>query len=800
MAASRALGSLTIDLVARIGGFSKGMSEAERASDKATREIAKKNAARAREVRKAWDGIGNVIGAAFAGISAGAIFGKFITESINAQNEQAQLAAVLKSTGEAAGFSADQLNKMADSLAAKSVFGAGDINQAQTRLLSYTGIVGQEFPRALQAAIDMATRMGVEVSQAAETVGKALDSPKDGLAALSKQGFRFTEDQKALVEELQNTGKTAQAQDVILRALESAYGGAAQAARDTFGGSLLALREQLNDLMTGDDGSLKGATDSVNNLTRTLASPETKTAFGLFTSWLANAGATALTSAANLINFIGAKNKLDIVLGNDQFGQLSKNAEMFSDQLEQSTKRIEQLKIAADNEPNNPRRAAALKAEQERWKTLTKQRQDATDALKGFADPVKVPGIDPTGFAALDANGLKQPIDAAGAAARAKAREEAEKAAKRAGEAAAARAKQEMEAADRAVRALKEQLGLVGDLTEVQQLQARIEAGTVKFITDAQKKQAFEYARQLDVRKQALELFDEELKGYDKIIEAEKKATEERTKRLDALSGYDKVKEQIEDMELLNDAFERGELGLEDYRAAFNKLNEQSEVFGEKTVTAFNDIGEFTKEAARSIQNTLGDALYNIGETGFKGLAKGFADTLRKMASDALAAQLAKKLFGDFDKGGGLGGVFGGLFDSAKGAFNNAGGLSGIFGSIGSFFGRATGGFTAPGSMYQVNENGPELLSYGNKTMLMMGGQSGNVTPLSPMGGGSKAPIINNYGAQVDTYMSNDQLIIEIDKRIGKQGPKMVERQLSNPNSRGGKALSRNTTASWRRS
>lgn len=792
MAGARALGSLTIDLVAKIGGFTRGMSEAERASDKATRAIAQKNAARAREVRKAWDGIGNVIGAAFAGISAGAIFGKFITESINAQNEQAQLAAVLKSTGEAAGFGADQLNKMAEALAGKSTFGAGDINQAQTRLLSYTGIVGQEFPRALQAAIDMATRMGVEVSQAAETVGKALDSPKDGLEALSKQGFRFTEDQKALVERLQETGKTAEAQDVILRALESAYGGAAEAARNTFGGSLLALQEQLNDLMTGDDGSLQGATDAVNNLTRTLASPETKSAFGLFTSWMANAGATALSSAANLINFIGAKNKLDIVLGNDQFGKLKKNAEETTKALEDSTLRLEQL--SAGNASQSPKRAKQIDEERKKWEQLAEQQRAAGDALREFARPVQIPGIDPTGFSALDANGYKPPVDAAGEAKRKKEREEAEKAAKRAGEAAASRAKQEMEAADRAVRALKEQLGLVGDLTEVQQLQARIEAGTVKFITDAQKKQAFEYARQLDVRKQALELFDEELKGYDKIIEAEKDAEKARKDRLDSLTGDDTVRKQIEDMNLLLEAYSKGDIGFEKFKLSFDGL-------GEKVTEVNDDIGEFTKEAARSIQNTLGDALYNIGENGFKGLAKGFADTLRKMAADALAAKLAEKLFGDFDKkGGGLGGLVGELFGSAKGAFNNAGGLSGIFGSIGSFFGRATGGFTAPGSMYQVNENGPELLSYGNKTILMMGGQSGNVTPLSPMGGGSKAPIINNYGAQVDTYMSNDQLIIEIDKRIGKQGPKMVERQLSNPNSRGGKALSRNTTASWRRS
>jgi phage-related minor tail protein len=66
--------------------------------------------------------------------------------------------------------------------------------------------------------------------------------------------------------------------------------------------------------------------------------------------------------------------------------------------------------------------------------------------------------------------------------------------------------------------------------------------------------------------------------------------------------------------------------------------------------------------------------------------------------------------------------------------------------------GRATGGSTRRGSLYEVNERGPELLSVNNRTYLMMGGKDGFVTPntgsapSAARGGGSRinyAPVIN---------------------------------------------------------
>lgn len=201
-----------------------------------------------------------------AALGGSAVFARFIAETKAAEQEQAQLAAVLKSTGEAAGWSQAQLNKMADTLASKSTYSSGAINEAQTRLLSYTNIAGKEFPRAMQSVIDMSARMGMDVKSSAETIGRALDIPSEGLTALTRQGFRFTEEQKNMVKAMEETGRTGEAQAIILEALESSYGGAAEAARNTFGGALADLQNNISSLMTGGDGSVSGLTVATNTL------------------------------------------------------------------------------------------------------------------------------------------------------------------------------------------------------------------------------------------------------------------------------------------------------------------------------------------------------------------------------------------------------------------------------------------------------------------------------------------------------------------------------------------------------
>jgi len=289
--ASKSLGVLTLDLVARTGNFVAGLDQAARHSQKRAKEIEKSMA-------NAADAIKNVVGALAVGVS----FTQIIRATADLQNEQAQLAAVLKSTGEAAGFSQGKLNEMAEALSRTSIISAGEINQAQTTLLAFTGIVGEEFPRALQAAIDMASRTGMSVVSASETIGRALDIPSKGLAALSKQGFRFSEDQKKLAEYLESTGRTAEAQAIILAALEESYGGAAEAARNTLGGALTALSNSFTDLLTGEDG-VDDATKAINELTDTLSDPRIKQAFSTIVAGVFNITEAVARALPHLVEF-----------------------------------------------------------------------------------------------------------------------------------------------------------------------------------------------------------------------------------------------------------------------------------------------------------------------------------------------------------------------------------------------------------------------------------------------------------------------------------------------------------------
>ena len=166
---------------------------------------------------------------------------------------------------------------MAAAMEKATTFSGGDINQAQTTLLAFTGIFDNQFNRALQSAADMAARTGVTVKAAAETIGRALDVPSKGLTALSKQGFRFTEEQKKMALAMESAGNIAGAQGIILQALEESYGGAASAARETFGGAMDALQHTISALLTGE-GSLEGARLAIESLNEVLSSPVAKAA------------------------------------------------------------------------------------------------------------------------------------------------------------------------------------------------------------------------------------------------------------------------------------------------------------------------------------------------------------------------------------------------------------------------------------------------------------------------------------------------------------------------------------------
>jgi hypothetical protein len=190
--------------------------------------------------------------AAFGAMSAAAVF--LVKEAMDAQEAEAQLNAVLKSTGGIAGVTADAVQDLSRSLSLVTRYGDDAITAGQSMLLTFTGIGKDIFPEATKAMLDMSTAMGQDLKSTAIQLGKALNSPAEGLSALTRVGVRFTAEQEQMVKSLVAQGKTVEAQKIILQELQTEFGGSAEAAGKTFAGQLDILRNKLLAL-AGDVGA-----------------------------------------------------------------------------------------------------------------------------------------------------------------------------------------------------------------------------------------------------------------------------------------------------------------------------------------------------------------------------------------------------------------------------------------------------------------------------------------------------------------------------------------------------------------
>lgn len=234
----------------------------------------------------------NLVKGALGGLSAafvgGAVLRKLTAETVDAQRETAQLAAVLKSTGGAAGVTMGELNEMAASLQGLSIHSDGAIKGAQALLLTFTGIRGPQFKGATQAVLDMATAMGTDLKSASIQVGKALNDPVKGITALQRVGVSFTQSQKDVIEKLVETGQKAKAQELILKELQVEFGGSALAARNTLGGALTHLGNKWDELFEISDSSADGIAGAINRIADALPNAKAKidTAFSGLIRWI----------------------------------------------------------------------------------------------------------------------------------------------------------------------------------------------------------------------------------------------------------------------------------------------------------------------------------------------------------------------------------------------------------------------------------------------------------------------------------------------------------------------------------
>jgi phage-related protein len=202
--------------------------------------------------KDAGGGLQKGFGKAIAGL-AGIIAGAFTVRAITNFAKDSLLAAEAVSTADARirninstmglfGSETDAVSqRLIDFAKSNEILLAVDenvIKSTQAKLLTFgalaatAGEVGGAFDRATMAAIDLEAAGFGAAEQQAVALGKALNDPIKGLAALGKSGITFTDAEKEKIRVLQESGDLLGAQNILLDAIEGQVQGTAAATAD----------------------------------------------------------------------------------------------------------------------------------------------------------------------------------------------------------------------------------------------------------------------------------------------------------------------------------------------------------------------------------------------------------------------------------------------------------------------------------------------------------------------------------------------------------------------------------------
>lgn len=156
--------------------------------------------------------------------------------------------ALLKSTGNAAGFAGHELDAMAKAVALNTLASVEGIKDTQNVLLTFKGVSESAFTDAITLSQDMAAVMGTDSKAAALQLGKALESPTEGISALKRAGVSFTQSERDMIRAMEESGRVAEAQTYILETLKNQIGGAGAAEADTLSGAIDTFGQRWQEL------------------------------------------------------------------------------------------------------------------------------------------------------------------------------------------------------------------------------------------------------------------------------------------------------------------------------------------------------------------------------------------------------------------------------------------------------------------------------------------------------------------------------------------------------------------------
>lgn len=678
--ATRSLGTLTLDLVARIGGFTAGMDKASRESEKWRKEV-EKNAKAA----------GAAIGAAAAaGVTA---LTAMTIATVNNAQELSRFAAISGTTEEtfqryATGAKlvgveqeklADIFKDVNDKVGEFMQTGGGQLKDFFENIAPKVGVTAEQFrklsgPQALELYVSSLEKAGSSQTEMTFYL-EALADETTALLPLLKnnaEGFREIGDAAARAGAIldQDTIRAANELAAATFLSEQAFAGMKNQIMSALLPTLADLADELFDVTT-DTTMASDAGDVLSGILKGL----TATATGAYAAFmLVGKSIAALGAAFSAAGVEGSDLLLGPLSGPVIGAKVAKNFESFKGALSVGFDDVKETADKFATMLDGIWNAGSGGESSGRVKRLAEM----------MAELRKNSGSAATGLASL-----------------ATANDQAAKSAASA-----------MKAIDSQVASLQLQAATLG-MTEK-------EATLFKLALDGATE------AQLNSARAALEQVEAYNAQQDALKENEELMKRVREIQISTWSDASQaLQEYQEKVETLREALLKGKISQDEYDSTLEGLDEGLRKTGETGKESAGVVQEAWNEAARSMQSSLSDFLFDPFEDGLKGMIKNFGTTIQRMIADAVAADLMGRIFGSAMPGGeGTGWV------QTAGNF-----LSSVFGG-----GRANGGPVSAGMLYEVGEfNRPEVLHMGGK-QYMIPGNNGNVSPMRG-GGGS---IVNN--------------------------------------------------------
>jgi phage-related minor tail protein len=547
---------------------------------------------------------------------------EIIDHTVAADNALRRLDATIRAVGTNIGAHRRELLELAEEIQGSTMFDNDQALQAMGTLVKFGNISGDVFKQAVKLSADMAAVMGSDMPSAAQMLGKALQSPTEGLKGLEREFGKLTQSQRDHIESLVTQGRTLEAQKAILEAVRSKVGGVA---------------EEMN---TGLSKATRDVTKNWDDFLKALGR----------TDIIGGSAARSMGAIADILShwnsLLGETTPLDNYMR--KLGEVQEKID-FLQRAEGSA--ADRRRADAAKLPPGFRRDQLLAPDRELEELRAQERK-----LSAMVNALGRAG-DPSTFDARDLRMRQTNL-------------KPELGGKPTGD------------VDNTFRDLRqrydEMLAKVGDLSTAEETALLLETEKYKTLAPMEKDKIMNLAKQIDEKRINLLVdkitYDQEKKGIQDQIEALRKADEEQQKLVmhfrEMADPTLKIRLEMEQLDLL---LQKGAIDAETWADATVKLSEDMSKATDKVDDSTKKTNETARQLGLTFSSAFEDAILKASKLSdvLKGLAM---DVARIFARKAITEPLAEGIGGIFSGGGGdgimgsIGRFFG--FGSDKGGGN----------------------------------------------------------------------------------------------------------------------------------